>query len=232
MTRSYEHRQFEDIRNRALSRVISDIECHDCHFKSCHLWATDDPALRSTVRGVELHDCSQLACYVDRVIFEDVLVDGLKNVGGMLQIYGAVFNRVVLRGKIHRLMISSFVELTEDNPEMQKAFDEANAKYYRKVKWALDISKGEFSELDLRGVPGRLVRRDPETQILVTRKKALEGSWRGLPWKDGLWEFVLDLFLQENTPDIVLVAGKRSQKFKALQADLKLLRKAGVAEPD
>ena len=129
-------------------------------------------------------------------------------------------------------MISSVVNLLGDKPEFQKAFDEANDQYYRGVEWALDVSKASFAELDIRGLPARLIRRDPETQVVVTREKALAGEWRDLPLNETLWKTTLNSFIQEKTPDIVLVAPKLNPKFRRYLADLRSLQAAGIAEPD
>jgi hypothetical protein len=103
------------------------------------------------------------------------------------------------------------------------------------VDWALDISEALFKEFDMHGVPARLVRRDPATQVIVTREKALQPGWRSkLDPSNTFWPFVIDLFLQDGEPDIVLVApkGKRKKDYLSLLDGLNDLRQAGVAEPD
>lgn len=233
MTKRYCEREFECFDDRDSGAVFSDIEFQRCYFEGCDLSITRDPALRSTIRKAKLLDCSQRGCGLHAAIVQDVVVDGFNTKGQLFQVWGAVFNRVVLRGNIGRVMISSVVDLMGERPEVQKAFDEANARYYKKVKWALDISEASFAELDIRsGIPARLIRRDPETQVVVTREKAMEGKWRKLPLKDGLWKTALYLFLEGNDPDTVLVAPKRSRNFQKYLADLKTLQSAGVAEPD
>ena len=111
-------------------------------------------------------------------------------------------------------------------------FRAANAEYYRHVDWALDISQGEFKELDIRDVPVRLIRRDPETQFIVKREVALRGHWRNLDFRETLWRTWISEFLEHEEQDVVLVAPKRHPKFRSYLADLQLLRRAGVAEPD
>jgi hypothetical protein len=122
-------------------------------------------------------NCHQRGCAIHGAIIENTVVDGLATHGQLLQIWGAVFNQVVLKGKIDRLMISADVlpsVLLEEGDRQREiqAFRAADSLYYRNVEWALDISQGEFRELCLRGLPAHLVRRDPETQIVVTREKA------------------------------------------------------------
>lgn len=228
----YRNKQFEHFTDRDSGAVLADAEFHNCYFQGCALSITDDPEKRCIIRNVKLVNCSQRGCSIDPAIVEDVLVDGFGTHGQAVQIWGAVFNRVVLRGNIDRLMISSVVDVMGDKPHVQHAFDEANAEYYRHVDWALDISQAEFKELDIRGLPARLIRRDPETQIVVTREKAAEGKWRDLPFREGLWRSWLTSFLRADEADVVLVAPKRHRKFRNYLADLKLLQEAGVAEPD
>jgi hypothetical protein len=209
-----------------------DIEFHNCYFQGCTLSVTLDPALRSTVENVRLINCSQRGCCVYGAIVRDAVVDRFNTNGQLFQTWGAVFDRVVLRGRIDNVMFSSTVFPGVATPAEQKSFDDANMEYYRGVDWALDISRGEFKDLCIRGLPGHLIRRDPETQILVTREKALEGRWKDLEFQENLFPGSLDSFLQRGHPDLILVAPKRHRKFPRFVEDLQLLRKAGVAEPD
>lgn len=226
----------EDFDDRNSAATFSDLDFRQCHFDGCLVSVTHDPKLRSTVRNVQLIDCTENGSSIDTVILEDCLVKNLKT-SGLFQIFGAVFRHVVLQGQFNRLMINNDVPPRGDvnlpyQYENVDAFREANAEYYRQVDWALDISKGEFKELDIRGVPGRLVRRDPETQILVTRKRTLEGAWRDLPFRESLTAFSLEFMLKQEMADTVLIAPKRHRKFPSFLEDLRLLREAGVAEPD
>src|SRR6185295_12409010 len=132
---------------------------------------------RSTFRNVRLVKCAQRGCAIETAIIEDVLVDGLKT-GGLLQCWGAVFKHVILQGKIDRIMISPAVAAGLAAMQQQRAFDVANATYYSSVDWALDISRGEFEECEIQRVPAHLVRRDPETQVVITRERAMQGSRR------------------------------------------------------
>ena len=228
----FQNQRFDSFDDRDSRATFHDMEFRQCHFESCELSITRTPTLRSTLRQVKLLDCSQQACALSAAVVEDVVVDGLNTGRQLFQTWGAVFNRTVLQGKIGRLMISSGVLPGVISHEEQRAFDDANAEYYGDVEWALDISKGEFQELCIRGLPGHLIRRDPETQILVTRERALLGDWRNLEFQDNLLPISLEMFLQRGESSMVLVAPKRHSRFKAYLGDIKLLRLAGVAEPD
>lgn len=95
----------------------------------------------------------------------------------------------------------------------------------------LDIREAEFIEADLRGMPGHLVRRDPATQSLVTREKALQSAWRTLDFSKTYWPDAIELFLEGGLSSVVLVAPKRVSSFRKLLDGLEKLRDAGVAEP-
>ncbi len=129
-------------------------------------------------------------------------------------------------------MTSPFVSPGWAKPKQQVAFDEANAQYYETVDWALDISEARFYECDIRGIPARLIRRDPETQVVVTREKALMGKWKELDLSKTYWATGIQFMLNRGDRDVVLVAPKRDPKYPDLLDGLKLLRDAGVAEPE
>jgi hypothetical protein len=230
--RCYEAEEFADFLDRDSGRTFSDLEFRKCSFLGCGISTTFDPRLRSTVRNVRLINCQARGCSVDAAIVEDVLVDGLKT-HGMLHTWGAVFKHVTLRGRIGEVMISHMVGPVTATAGQQAAWDEANAAYYAKIDWALDIREAVTFDLDLRGVPARLVRRDPATQVIVTREKALEGRWRELGLEqDTHWPAAIEFLLEHGRSDVVLVAPKRARNFTRLLEGLRILRDAGIAESD
>jgi hypothetical protein len=185
------------------------------------------------VRNVKVIRCEVLGCALDAAIVEDVVVDGLKTAPEQpLQSWAAVFKHVTLKGLIGEIMISPMVAPGLAKPHEQRAFDEANAAYYQTVDWALDISEGLFQDCDIRRVPAHLVRRDLATQVVVKRERVLEGTWRKLDLSKTWWATSLEFFLEDGDPDMVLVAPKRHPRYAHLLDGLKMLRDAGVAEPD
>jgi hypothetical protein len=96
----------------------------------------------------------------------------------------------------------------------------------------LDIREADVEELDIRRVPARLIRRDPESQIVITRERAMQGVWRQLDLRNTHWATCIELFLQDGDQDVVLVAGRRDRKYRQLMYGLQALRDAGVAESD
>ena len=231
MTKLIENQEISCFYDRG-GNEYSDMEFRRCQFVSSCISITRDPAKRSRVRGVRVLKCEVRGCALETAIVEDVVIDDLKT-HNLLACWGAVFNRVELKGKIGNIMLNSAVATGIATPEEQQAFDEANAAYYANVEWALDISQAEFQDADIRGIPARLVRRDPETQAIVTRQKALEGSWKTLDLSKTWWATSIHFLLNRpNDPDVILVAPKRHRKFKVLLDGLKMLRDAGVAEPN
>ncbi len=151
---------------------------------------------------------------------------------GLLQTWGAVFKHVTLRGRMGRIMTSDRIATGTATAAEQSAFDEANAAYYAAVDWALDLREAEFTdEPDFRGIPARLVIRDPDSQVVVTRERAMQGTWRQVDLSGTSWEAYIQGMLRDGYPDVILVAPKRSRKFRDLLNGLMRLKDAGVTEP-
>jgi hypothetical protein len=231
MTKVYRDRELANFYDQNSGRVFADKEFYSCRFVSSAVSITRNPRRRSTLRNLRFIDCEQIGSALEAAIVEDVVVDGFRT-NGDFAAWAAVFKHVVLRGNVGQILFSPLVAAGMASSEEQRAFDSANAAYYATVDWALDIREAFFVDADLRSVPGRLIRRDPETQVLVTRAKALQGAWRHLDLTRTHWPTVLDFFLKQGSADIVLVASKRAHDFKRLLAGLQMLRDAGVAEPD
>ncbi len=227
----FENQTFHGIDDFESSTTFSDVSFKKCLFESCSLSAGRWPQTRSTVRNVRVEQCRAYGCHIGAAIIEDTVIDGLRT-GDILQTWGTVFKHVVLQGRIGRLMISREFFTTPGEAEQERAFDLANAEYYRHVDWALDISQGEFSELDIRSVPGHLIRRNPETQARIRRERLVEVDWRKLPFNAGVTQVIFSLFLDRGDPDVTYVAGQHEKDFRDMVADIELLRKEGIAEPD
>jgi hypothetical protein len=144
-----------------------------------------------------------------------------------LFLWGVLAERVRLRGKIGGLIWNP------PNGEWRVADIASARQFYEAVDdWALDISEARFSSVPaLRyGPPGRLLRRDPETQPLVTRESARQALER-LPAATSLWTVVLDEFVRSPWPEeIVLVPalGARKAQREDDQRELERLRRLGV----
>jgi hypothetical protein len=231
---TYDRQNFLQRFDRDSGALYESIQFINCNFDNCALSLTKSPGLRSIVRNVLVTNCVTSNCGIGPAVFEDVTVDGL-DTNDLLILWSPLFKHVTLRGKVGKIKINTAAHFVDRSAEVQQPFDLARAKFYEEVDWALDISKAEFKEFDMHGVPARLVRRDTATQVVVTRERALQPGWRErLSATNTHWPFVIDMFLQDGEPDIVLVApkGKRKRDFTRLVDGLAELRQAGVAEPD
>jgi hypothetical protein len=229
MTRLFERKTFEGLRDRGSGRTYEDIDLRRCDFQGCFT-ICGKPKERITFRRVNLVDCEERGCTLRGAIVDECVINGLET-GGLMQTWATVFKHVTFKGQVGRIMVSGMIGTSERATKDQAAFDEANTDFYSGVDWAIDIREAEFEEADLRGVPARLVRRDPETQIVVSRQLALGGAWRKLDLSDTHWATAIELFLQRGQSDVVFVAPKRAREFQKLVRGLRLLREAGIAEP-
>jgi hypothetical protein len=227
----YQDREFSFV-DRNSRKTFKDLEFRRCHFVGCGISITNNPKRRSTIRNIRFINCEQHGSSIDPAIIEDVLVENFKT-NGLVQTWGAVFKHVVLRGRMGRIMISSLISdvaMGSKPKKFQIPFDEANSAFYSEVDWALDIREAKFQEADLRGVPGRLIKRDPETQFLITRERALQGKWREVELNGTHWGYSIEMFLESGMEDEVFVAPKIHPKYRILLDALLRLRDAGVLE--
>lgn len=116
--------------------------------------------------------------------------------------------------------------------DQQRAFEEANRAFYASVDWGLDLREADFDEVDLSGVPGNVVVRDPRDQALVTREAALRGEWRQLDLSGTWWGIALEDLVRSSFSSAALIAPRRHKKYKRLVEGIQQLRDAGIAEPD
>ncbi len=230
----YSQKQIDSFYDRGESLKLEDMRFVGCEFSSCALSLTKDITRRSIARNIEIFNCSANGCDIGPAILEDIQVNGL-NTNDLLIIWGALFNRVKLSGTIGKIKINHFVHHVDRTELTQGPFDNYRNNFYNSIDWALDISEARFKGFDMRGIPARLVRRDPETQVVITRERALKSGWQvGLSPSNTLWPFMIDLFISDGDADMVLVAplGAPKKKRDELIKDLKELRELGVAEPN
>ena len=176
--KTFEKQSFDGYSDFDSGGVFEGYRFTRCEFDAVELSNAQRPDLRSTLRNCHLERCIvRQNCSINTAIVEDCVVDGLET-RGLVFVRGAVFKHVVLKGKVGRFIVHGPWGAGSD-PGCP--FSAANAEYYRGVDWALDLTQCEAKELQLSGVPGRLIRRDPTTQILVTRARALAVDWRSLP---------------------------------------------------
>ena len=211
------------------SQVYTNFEFYDCKFVWSRLSQTRNPNRRSHVKDAKVVNCVQEDCGLDAAILENLVVENLR-CATPLTCWATVFKHVQIKGKIGQMVFSRAVLSTFATPKQQAAFDKANEAFYETVDWALDITEAEFEEVRIHSVPPHLIRRDKETQFIITREKALQRKWEEIDLSGTFWPSYIEVFLAEGTLAEVLVAPKAHPRFKHLLEGLYKLRDIGLLE--
>lgn len=244
MTALIEKRQFaEELRypaSYALPDPLEDVHLRGCTFELFQHPTQQGVSDRPTVRGLTVERCHFTGCEIGPVILEEALIDTIwihRGKWGPQLIAGSAFMHVTIRGRVTggiAFAPSRDWQMAWPKPDIATdPFVRANGEFYRTVDWALDLTEAEFTGIELSGcdVPARLIRRDAETQAVVTRDSLGSANWREACGDSAMW-VSLERFLHTGLPDTVLIAGKRSRWFAQDMAALRRLREAGAALPE
>jgi len=199
--------------------TIEHIELKRCTLNNCYA-ASKPGQAPITLRHIRAEKTTLKSANASFCVFEDVVVDGLKT-SGVEFIQSCVFKHVVLKGRIEKLVINN--EHGDDGAWM--------SDYYADVDWALDISGAVVKVLDLRNVPGHLVRRDPETQALIRRESVERSDWK--PRTLGVTGVSIEDLMRSSLSSRVVVAPKGDKKmFAKMMDEIREARERGIADPD
>jgi hypothetical protein len=235
--RTIENESFYALFDRGEKLFLKDIRLEGCSFTHSGISMTTDVNRMTTVRNAQLINCTVDGVSVGPTIFHDVTITNLRT-SDLFIVWCPYLDRVTLSGEIGKMKINATARPSTFGNEKQRAFDDYRSEFYADVDWALDISEARFREFDIDGVPSRLVRRDPESQIVVTRERALQVATPGwetrLRSTDTHLPFTIKLFLSDGDPELILVAplGAAKAERDAMLRGLRELRAIGLAEPD
>jgi len=140
----------------------------NCIFDNCGLSLCKRPEKMSKVKRISVHGCHAVNSSVGPCEFEDVLIHDLKT-NPILLIWSSFFRRVTLSGKIGKMNVNVEPWGFCTDVDVLSRFSKARADFYRETDWALDISRARFLDFNCRGVPFDLIRRDPETQVVLCK---------------------------------------------------------------
>jgi len=220
--------------DRDSAAVLEEMSFEHCVFINCCLSVTKDVRKRSTVRNVRLRGCRFESGVIGPAVLNEVVIDGLSS-PDLILAWSPFFRHVALRNRVGAIRINKVPHFSDYDPKMLVSFDRARAEFYAATDWAIDISEAEFQEFSVRGIPAHLIRRDPATQVIVSREKAADTSWRDkvASWNSH-WPMVIDMALEDGEPAVILFAPRATQKkrYQKLVDGLQNLRDIGVAEPD
>jgi hypothetical protein len=216
--------------------VFENLKFDRCSFDNASVRNVTDPVNRPILRNIEIKDAGHAACTLFGVTVENVVVNNLKTMSDMpLFCWACVFQHVELVGRITSIKINRFQFATAVDPKLRKKaqapWDAFTKKYYKSVDWALDLRLAQFTgSITLEAIPGSLIRRDEETQVLVTRQRLRESNWRDLDFGNTALDIALEWFWDDSLfEDVVLVAEKKRKDFKEKLKVLGRLRKEGIA---
>lgn len=212
-----------DVRSRV---TCSGTKFERCRFEQCSFSPVLDPTNRLTVDDCVFVGCSFRSTQVGSVYFRQTRFENVAT-HGLLQIWGAAFEQVVMAGKFGRVMISDRAFAIVE-PTVQAVFEAANADIYRNAEWALDITNASFVEADFRNLPSSLLRLDPETQVAVTKDQVLGLGQKELQQFKSSIEAQIECLLDGECTEVVLIASKLADSFKDEMHDIALLRSWGV----
>jgi hypothetical protein len=223
--RRYEGVRVADIDYRKPGAVLEGFEAVKCEFDHVLLGAVDEREAPIVVRDCRLERCriSQVSFWFVQI--EDCVVDTIRGSMEMLT-DGLLLRHVVVRGSVDSLYLRHPGRIRPDLRAIER-----HRAFYEQVDWALDISAARLQRCEISGVPGRLVRRDPSTQILVTRERVLAAPWQEVAAHTPEF-FAIQTFLKSPMDSEVLVACPRDDTFDKALATFARLREAGIAEPD
>ncbi len=206
-------------------RTFADAEFDRCRFEGGSLVQYDDPSCGLVVRNVAFRKCRAGKASFHGVRFEQITVDGVMH-PSMVNFKGCLFDQVALSGPVGKIMTSPAHSSLDEG--LRAEFEVAAQRFYANLNgWALDISEAEFSDAELRQVPGNLVRRDPGTQFLVYKHAAAAADLDTLP---DMAKLAAERALKSPYDSVVAVAPSRSKGFQEFLDELVVLRERGIAD--
>ncbi|HVT02309.1 MAG TPA: hypothetical protein VHL58_02915 [Thermoanaerobaculia bacterium] len=238
MTTAIDGQTFKLVHDDDGGQHIHDKTFTNCVFDNCTFAIPRDLHSRSTASHLKFIDCVAASSSVGPGLIDEVIIDGLE-VRPILLLWSPFLRHVTLRGRIGPLNINSIPTFVNLTAALTASFAEARAAHYQTVDWALDIREGRFEGFSLSGVPASLVRRDPVTQVVVTRMKASSDGWKTVvPSWNSHWASVIDSFLNDkylaDDAELILVAywDASKKRFQRVVDGLRNLQDIGVAELD
>lgn len=201
-------------------------------FDNCGMSLSKRHSRMSAVRDVHVSNCKVINCEIGPTVLEDVQIDGL-DVNPILLLWSCFFRRVSLAGKIGKIKINLEPFAFCNDAGVLAAFAERRAAFYEATNWALDISRARFVDFACKGVPLNLIKRDPQTQVIIQKRGFGGIDMLGSQFADAFPETHarLSIFSDSDAEEVLLVvplaaARKRREDWAGGIAEL---RRLGIA---
>jgi hypothetical protein len=245
--KEYKQQVFDEL------RFNSDDVVQDLYFEKCDFFITVlssgknlIPEDRTLVKNVIFKNCAfnGRGSSQSKAYFKDVLFENAKITADLLRVSGTIFNKVTLKGKFDRLVLSSshngMLYLDENNEVVDiteaqaRVLDDYAKQEYNNIEWALDISAAEFKECDIReSIPAHLIKRNHETQMLLKYDKVLNSDWENNDHVQKSYAHYFCKRVIKAKNDLVIVAPVRNKEEFVIEMEaIKILRGEGIGECD
>jgi uncharacterized protein YjbI with pentapeptide repeats len=202
---------FDRWESEGSNSIYENLMFEKCTFQGIKMRETLNPQKRNYFKNITLSNCIQTNCIIEQAIFENLKISNLNN-KSLVQSWGALFKNCVFEGKIGRIMLSENVTLEDVN--LIDKFKDSSKDFYKNINLAIDISKAEFLEFDNRCIPAQLIKRDPETQVIIKRNNLLKfNNFNTLvDFEETNFNRHFELFMERNLDDMILIAPKMNKK--------------------
>jgi hypothetical protein len=195
-----------------------------CSFKACVVSVPPSGEEHPRVSDVDMESCKTIGGALRGVWLKDCRFSSLA-LGSETQILGCIFENVVVSGLMKRLFINDRMAFVANPEPFQVAIQQA----YSTLPLALDISGLVCPDLDIRGVPTRLIQINEREQFVV-RKSALAGSdWRGLDYSGTSYGIALRRLEESDWEDRVLALPAGQKRDRALDVVAQMRERGLVA---
>lgn len=230
------------------NQTLQNLYFEKCEFHNVILsyHKNEIPHSRSKLMNCVFKNCimSGRGCSQNKIYLKNVLFENIKIPNHILITRGVIFNQVTFKGKFDKVLLNSnhdgalYVNpegyIEDYNEEQVKLLNDYANNEYNKMEWAIDISKAEFKECDLRSsIPAHLIKRDPETQILLKYDKVNQIDWKNIIGINNSYVKNFCSRVIKEGRDMVIVSSIRDKKeFPKEMEAIKILRQEGIAEFD
>lgn len=195
------------------------VEFRSCTFEACTVAVKQMATEHLRIRNVSMRACSVAGGGLRGVWLSDCHVDGAR-LSGTVTVLGCIFERVTVSGPMRRLFIRDDYSFLSAASELEA---EAKDAYRHRISMALDISRLSCQDLDIRGVPARLIRIDPDSHFVIARSALPDVDWRQLDFSGTSYGASLALLENSDWEDVILTvpSGQKEQRAREVLAVLK-----------
>lgn len=219
-----------EIRNREFhNRIdrggasVSDSRFVNCQFVNCAFSLTSSPSNISVARNLIFEKCHNCESDVGPSVLENILITDVST-DDLFLLWSPLLRHVTIRGRNGGLKINSSYSCVDVDPAIQRDFAAKRSMFYEETDWALDITEAHFKDVDIEGVPVKLIRRDAHRQFVVSRDRAKEEDWRArVRSKCDFWIWMIDEFLKTGESSKLLVAPEEGSKKELIELTSALL---------